>query len=164
MIIDTLEDLYIEQLNDVYSANNQALAIVKELVLAASDHKLTGALATGGGGLEFGVSSIEEIAKGHDETLDATCCEAMERLVRITHADALNREFGENAARDAMIIIQYQRLAHYVIAGIGCLAAFADRLELDRDLEALNNCLAAFSRGDRAMTDLARGRVERVSR
>jgi ferritin-like metal-binding protein YciE len=60
-----------------------------------------------------------------------------------------------------MIITQYQRLVHYGIAGYGCLSAFADRLELDKDVVALKKCLSASYDGDRTMTDLATGGINK---
>ncbi|WP_299741057.1 ferritin-like domain-containing protein [uncultured Roseobacter sp.] len=159
MSIDTLEDLYLEQLKDIYSANKQALDVTKEMAKAATDTDLSDALRAGADGIQDGISAIEKISEGHDESPSGEHCKGMEGLVKEARAHAIEETFGEDAAKDAMIITQYQRLTHYAIAGYGCLAAFADRLELDNDLSALKTCLDASYEGDRTMTALATGGI-----
>ncbi len=163
MSIDTLEDLYIEQINDIYSANKQALVVAIEMAHAAKDKGLVQALTAGVDGIQDGIATVEAIAKGHEESLDGAHCKGMEGLVNEARTHVLEKTFGEDETRDAMIITQYQRLVHYAIAGYGCLAAFADRLELDRDLEAIRKCLDASYGGDRTMTELATGGINRSS-
>lgn len=155
MSIDTLEDLYLEQLKDIYSANKQALDVTKSMADAATDKGLTDALNSGAEGIQSGIDALEVIAKGHGESPSGEHCKGMEGLVKEARAHALEETFGEDATKDAMIITQYQRLVHYAIAGYGCLAAFAERLELDDDIVALKKCLDASYDGDRTMTDLA---------
>lgn len=161
MRIDTLEDLYIEQLKDIYSANIQALDVTKAMAKAATDQDLASALNAGADGIEDGISSLKGMAQRHDESLDGETCKGMEGLVNEARTHALEQEFGEVATKDAMIITQYQRLTHYAIAGYGCLAAFADRLELDDDLASLKTCLDASYDGDRTMTKLATGGINK---
>lgn len=161
MSIDTLEDLYLEQLKDIYSANKQALDVTREMAKAASDTDLTDALQAGAEGIQDGITAIENISKGHDESPSGEHCKGMEGLVQEARAHAIEETFGEDATKDAMIITQYQRLTHYAIAGYGCLAAFADRLELDEDLTTLKSCLDASYDGDRTMTELATGGINK---
>ena len=161
MSIDTLEDLYLEQLKDICSANKQALGITQEMAQAASDADLSDALRAGADGIQDGISAIEKILETHDEAQNGEHCKGMEGLVEEARAHAIKETFGEDATKDAMIITQYQRLTHYAIAGYGCLAAFADRLELDGDLSALNACLDASYDGDRTMTSLATGGINK---
>lgn len=161
MSIDTLEDLYIEQIKDLHSANSQALEITKEMAAAASDPNLADALSAGADGIQKGIETITTISEGHEESPSGEHCKGMEGLVKEARAHAIEESFGEDATRDAMIITQYQRLVHYAIAGYGCLAAFADRLELDNDKAALKECLDASYEGDRTMTALATGGINK---
>ncbi len=161
MRINTLEDLYLEQLKDIYSANKQALDVTNDLADAATEESLGAALKAGFAGIESGIAALEEIGERHDERVDGEHCKGMEGLAKEARAHALEEAFGETATKDAMIITQYQRLVHYAIAGYGCLAAFADRLELDEDLIALRSCLDASYNGDRTMTELATGGINK---
>lgn len=155
MSIDTLEDLYLEQLRDIYSANFQALEMTREMAKAATDKGLSDALKDGAEGIQTGIDIIEAIARGHEEQPSGENCKGMEGLVNEARAHALEQTFSIEATKDAMIITQYQRLVHYAIAGYGCLISFADRLELDNDVRGLKQCLDASYKGDRTMTQLA---------
>jgi ferritin-like metal-binding protein YciE len=87
----------------------------------------------------------------------------MEGLVAEARAHALDAQFGDSAARDAMIVTQYQRMAHYAIAAYGCLRAFADRLKLDDDGATLQAMLDSAYDGDRRMTQIATDGVNRAA-
>lgn len=161
MRLDTLEDLYLDQLKDIHSANTQAHEITLALAEAATDPGLVDALKAGADGIEQGTRALETIATRHDEQSAGEQCKGMEGLVREARAHALDQVFGEDATRDAMIITQYQRLVHYALAGYGCLAAFAERLELGEDVTALKICLDKTYDGDRTMTELATGSINK---
>ena len=83
----------------------------------------------------------------------------MEGLVEEAKAHALNASFGDNDIRDAMIITQYQRMAHYAIAGYGCLATFALRLGFNEDYKKIKSCLDACYDGDRTLSKLAESEI-----
>lgn len=161
MRLDTLEDLYLDQLKDIHSANTQALKITAALAAAATDHGLVEALKAGAEGIEQGIDALQMIATRHDERPDGEHCKGMEGLAQEARAHALDQDFGDDATRDAMIITQYQRLVHYALAGYGCLVAFAERLELREDVTALRTCLDKTYDGDRTMTELASGGINK---
>ena len=163
MSIDTLEDLYLEQLKDLHSANRQALDITTKLADAATDSDLVRALQAGADGIRDGIDALLAIGQRHDETLDGVQCKGMEGLAAEARAHVLEAEFGGDAIRDAMIVTQYQRLVHYALAGYGCLAAFARRLELAEDVTALQACLDSSREGDRTMTELATGGINKAA-
>lgn len=159
MRIDPLEDLYLDQLKTIYSANLQALDVTRALATAATDTELAQALRAGAQAIQTGIAALAKIAQRHDADPSSVHCKGMEGLVTEARAHALEETFGENATKDAMIIIQYQRLIHYAIAGYGCLVAFAAGLELDQDVTALKTCLDASYDGDRTLTKLATGGI-----
>lgn len=161
MHIDTLEDLYLEQLRDIHSAATQALEVATSMSDAASDGQLTKAIGAGVLGLQNGIAALEGIASRHEEDPIGQPCKGMEALVNDARTQAIHETFGDDAARDAMIIAQYHRLIHYTIAGYGYLAAFADRLHLDDDMAAMKHCLAVAYGDDRTMTWLATGVADR---
>ncbi len=161
MSIDTLEDLYLEQLKDIYSANTQALDVTRKMAKAANDTDLAEALTAGAEGIQQGIAALETIAERHHESAEGDHCKGMEGLVKEARAHALEEKFGDEATADAMIITQYQRLVHYALAGYGCLAAFAARLDLREDVSALKSCLDKTYDGDRTMTDLATGGINK---
>ena len=164
MALGTLKDLYIDQLQDIYSANKQSLAATRKLVDAASHQDLKAALQRGVEGIERGRDMVGAIVKRHDEDPTDEFCKGMEGLVKEVHAHVLDADFSDNDVRDAMIITQYQRMTHYGLAGYGCVVAFAKRLGLPDDAEELQTCLDNTYDGDRTMTRLAEGGINAAAR
>lgn len=163
MSMDSLKDVYIDQLQDLHSACKQSRDAVKDLEKAASNARLKEALRAGISGIEDGMAKMAELVKGHDADPEGEFCKGMEGLVKEAYAHGIEEEFGDDDARDAMIITQYQRMAHYAIAGYGCCAAFAKRLDLSDDAAVLDACLDASYDGDRTMTDIAYAQVNKAA-
>lgn len=161
LTIATLKDVYIDQLQDMYSANKQASKIVGELADAATDTELQKALKDGVVGINDGMSVLSEIISTHGEDPTSEFCKGMEGLAKEAHAHVLDADFSNNDVRDAMIIPQYQRMVHYALAGYGTCVAFANRLGLDGDGSKLETCLDQTYDGDRRMTNIATGGVNK---
>lgn len=159
MTLNTLEDVYKDQLQDIWSANKQSLDAVIKLGEAAEDKELSEALIAGANGISDGLEKIAELCNDHGINPNGEHCKGMEGLVTEAQKHALDEDFGSADVRDAMIITQYQRMVHYALAGYGCLVAFANRLGLDGDAAVLNECLDQTYDGDRRMTSIATGGV-----
>ena len=163
MALANLKDIYIDQLQDIYSADGQAAKATRELAGAAKDADLKKALQAGVEGIEEGMKTLSEIIKGHGASPSEEFCRGMEGLVKEARAHGIEADITDPDARDAMIITQYQRMAHYGIAGYGCLVAFAKRLGLDDDAAKLQKCLDATYHGDDTMTEIATGGINRAA-
>jgi ferritin-like metal-binding protein YciE len=159
MTISTLKDLYIDQLQDLYSANRQALQATRELQEASSSDHLRSALAAGAEGIEEGMAQIKSLIENHDANPRGEHCKGMEGLVAEARAHGVEADFADEDVRDASIIAQYQRMTHYGISGYGTAAAFARRLGLDDDAGVLAQCLEDTRGGDKKMTAIASGEV-----
>ena len=155
MSINDLKAVYLDQLHDLYSANTQSSAVTARLADAASNEELIAALRRGEQGIKDGMSVMQAIIAKHSEQNKSEHCLGMEGLVKEAEAHVLKESFGDDDTRDAMIITQYQRMAHYAIAGYGCLAAFAKRLDLKEEHQKIKQCLDACYDGDRTMSELA---------
>jgi ferritin-like metal-binding protein YciE len=155
MTMNSLKDVYHDQLQDMWSANKQSLDIVTELGRAAHDKDLSKALIAGANGISEGMEKIAEICNQHGISPDGEHCKGMQGLVAEAKAHVLDTDFGSNKVRDAVIVTQYQRLVHYAIAGYSCLVTFANRLDQDGDGAILQECLDNTRDGDRTMTSLA---------
>ncbi|WP_333829241.1 DUF892 family protein [Pararhodobacter sp.] len=157
--MDTLKDVYLDQLKDLHSANTQAREATRALAKAASDDGLRKALEAGVDGIEDGCGKLEKMLAAHGKDAKGEHCKGMEGLVREARAHALKEDFGADAVRDAVIITQYQRMAHYAIAGYGCAAAFASQLGLEDESATLHKMLDAAYSGDESMTELAKSGI-----
>ncbi|WP_299046455.1 ferritin-like domain-containing protein [uncultured Tateyamaria sp.] len=161
MALNSLHDVYIDQLQDIHSACKQSSGVTRKLADAATDPSLKDALERGVEGIERGMDTLSHIIKGHDADPEGEHCKGMEGLVKEARAHGLEQDFGDSAAQDAMIITQYQRMAHYAIAGYGSCLAFARRMDHGDDVSKLEECLNKSYDGDRAMTDLATGTINK---
>lgn len=161
MSISTLKDLYIDQLQDIYSANKQSLDATKKLHGAASDGELKTALEAGVKGISQGMEQVKGLIQGHNADPTGEHCKGMEGLVKEAYAHAIEADIADADVRDASIITQYQRMAHYGMAGYGTANAFAERLGLEKDANVLRECLEDTKSGDLRMTGIAVSDVNR---
>lgn len=158
-----LEDLYIDQLQDLYSADKQALEITRKLRDRAHNGELRDALDRGVKGIEEGINTLSSIIRAHEQDPTGEFCNGMQGLVREAKEHALEADIADDDVRDASIITQYQRMAHYGIAGYGCVSAFARRLGLKTEAERLRTCLTRTRDGDKVMTQIAEGQVNEAA-
>ncbi|MEL6609774.1 MAG: DUF892 family protein [Pseudomonadota bacterium] len=163
MSMNTLKDVYLDQLQDLYSACKQSLEVTNELAQAAKSAHLSKALIAGANGISQGMDDLASLCADHGIAKDGEHCKGMEGLVKEARVHALDADFGDEDAQDAVIITQYQRMTHYAIAGYGCLRAFANRLDLDGDGAVLSKCLDASYDGDRHMTAIATGSINQAA-
>lgn len=159
MPIETLKDIYIDQMQDIFSANIQAIDATKKLLDKANDEGLQDALKTGLSVLKDNNETLRDIIKSHDKDPNNEFCKGMQGLVKEVDAHVLDAEFSDDNVCDAMIITQYQRMTHYALAGYGCIVAFAKRLNLNEEAQKLNQCLDSTYDGDREMTRIAEGHI-----
>jgi ferritin-like metal-binding protein YciE len=161
MSITTLKDLYIDQLQDLYSANRQSLKVTRKLADKASNDKLKDALKRGVDGIQDGIDAVEGLIRQHGADPRGEFCQGMEGLVKEANAHAIEADIADKDVLDASIISQYQRMTHYALAGYGTVVAFARRLRLSDEVRTLQACLDSTYSGDREMSQLAEGEVNR---
>ena len=163
MAIKNLNDLYLDQLRDLYSACKQSMPVVADMGRAAKSRDLSEALIAGNEGIARGMDQLATLCSTHEVDPTGEHCKGMEGLVHEARKHALETEFADEDAQDAAIITQYQRMAHYAIAGYGCLRTFANRLGYDSDGGILQECLDQTWEGDRTMTEIAEGGVNKAA-
>lgn len=163
MSLNSLQDVYVDQLQDLYSADKQSLEATRKLHEVAKHDGLRSALQDGANGIQQGIDKLDAMIRAHGADPDGEFCKGMQGLVNEAHAHALEEEFGNDDARDAMIITQFQRMTHYGIAGYGCLLAFAKRLGHQDDAAKLNEMLDNTYEGDRRMTEIATGGINEAA-
>lgn len=159
MAINNLKDLYIHELQDLHDANQQANDTVEKLIDAASCSDLQDALKNSIKGTKDGNEQIRSILESHGESVGNKTCKGMKGLTKEAEAHVLKEEFGDDSVRDAMLISQYQRMAHYAITGYGTVEAFAKRLNQLEDAKTLEQCKEQTMEGDLHFTKLAQASI-----
>ena len=151
---ENLEDVYLDELADNWSANDQMQRAVTEMAKVAGDDKLRQRLEKAVQGIQKHTETIKELLSdlGEDEPEH---CKGMEGLVKEAHKHAIDEEFDDDDVRDVVIITQYQRMCHYGLAGLGSAKAFAEALGRTDHVEKLDKIVGDIYAADENMTDLA---------
>lgn len=150
----TLKDLYTEELQDLWSANDQMAEVVAAMADKASDKKLTDRLSSAKDGIDQHTQLLKSLLEETDAEMKKEHCKGMEGLVKEARKHAVDSDM-QGAALDVAIIAQYQRLCHYGIAGFGTTKAFAEALGMDDAAEKLDGALDKIYGSDEFMTELA---------
>lgn len=150
----TLKDLYIEELQDLWSANNQMAETVAKLADAASDSTLSDRLSASKSGIDEHTETLKSLLSDIGGEMKKDHCKGMEGLVKEAHKHAIDSDLS-GAALDVAIIAQYQRMCHYGIAGFGTTKAFAEALGENEAASKLDQALDDIYESDSYMSELA---------
>ena len=159
--MDSLKDLYIDQLQDLWSANEQARKMTAKLCDAASDAQLCQTLERSQSHIKQHNDRLEEIIRSYDASPSEEHCKGMEGLVAEAKKHALQEDFSDDAVRDAQIISQFQRITHYGLAVYGTCKALAEELGYHSDATMLKQDLQDVRKGDEVLTHIAVDNVNR---
>ena len=149
-----LTDCYIEELGDLWSANDQMVKVVRDLAEAAYDDDLAARLDKSADGIDRHTETLRELLEDCGEDSKERC-KGMEGLVKEARKHALDQDFEDGEVRDVVIVAQYQRMCHYGICGFGTATAFAEALGKSDHVERLDAITADIYQADENMTDLA---------
>lgn len=153
MALDSLHDLYVEELKDLYNAENQLLKALPKMAKAATHPKLQTAFEEHLEVTRNQVTRLETIFKKLGESPKGKKCKAMEGLV--AEGAEVIEEDGEDAVKDAALIAAAQRVEHYEMAGYGCVRTFANLLGYTEAAELLQETLDEEGDADKSLTELA---------
>jgi ferritin-like metal-binding protein YciE len=157
MKLESLHKLWIHELKDLYSAENQILEALPKMVAAASHAELQTALDEHLKETRNHVARLEKIFKGLDFEPTGQRCKGMEGLLE--EGKGMLTAEAEPMVRDAGIISSCQRVEHYEICGYGTAAAYAEILGEHDAAKLLQETLDEESGADTRLTRLARKRI-----
>ena len=152
---EDLNDIYVDELKDLWSANDQMQKLLKKITSKASDPKLKEMLASSQEGIAKHTDVLKQLIAGQDEKVSKEHCKGMEGLVAEATTHVLEEGPKKGPLLDVLIIAQYQRMTHYGLAGFGTAAAYAKALGLMDDNKALRDATKEIYGGDEYMTQLA---------
>ena len=152
---EDLQEIYTDELKDLWSANDQMLKVLKKITSKASDPALKDMLTNSQAGITKHTGLLKELIAGQDEKVSKEHCKGMEGLVAEATKHVLEEGPDKGPLLDVLIIAQYQRMTHYGIAGFGTAAAYAKALGLKSDNKTLRDATKEIYGGDEYMTKLA---------
>jgi ferritin-like metal-binding protein YciE len=157
--IATLQELYVDELKDLWSANDQMARGLKKIAPQASNPKLTAMLESAQGGIGQHTELLKSLIEGQDEKVSKEHCKGMQGLVAEAVKHTIEEAPKAGPVLDAAIIAQIQRMTHYGITGFGTVSAFAKALGLVDDARKLRAAVGDMHDGDDLMSELAESAV-----
>ncbi len=153
MKLKTLEDLFHNELKDIYSAETQLVKALPKMAKAATNEELKAGFEEHLEQTKGHVQRLEQIGESLELQLTGHKCKAMEGLV--AEGAEMISEDAEDHVRDAGLIGAAQRVEHYEIAAYGTARALARSLGHDEAVDLLTETLEEEKACDEKLTELA---------
>ena len=153
MALESLQDLYIEQLRDLYSAEQQIIEALPKMIEAAEHPELQQAFELHLNQTKEQIRRLEQIGQRAKQKLDGHTCKGMEGLLE--EGEEMMEERADSDVLDAALIAAAQRVEHYEMAGYGCARTYAQLLGLEDDAKLLQRTLDEEGKTDHQLTALA---------
>lgn len=153
MKVKTLADVFVEQLQDMYSAETQLTKALPKMAKAASHEGLSTAFTNHLTETKEHQQTVGEILESLGKKHGRKKCAAMEGLVK--EGAEVIEEDAEDDARDAGLVVAAQKVEHYEIASYGCLRTFATLLGHKDHARSLSKILEQEKAADVHLTELA---------
>jgi ferritin-like metal-binding protein YciE len=155
MRMNSLQDLYVDQLQDLYSAETQLVQALPKMASAAYTDELRKGFQVHLEQTRTHVNRLDQIFSRIGSRGGSNICEGMQGLIKEgEEAIALD---GDPKVRDAALIAAAQRVEHYEIAGYGTVRTYAKDLGFSSDSSLLQKSLDEEAETDKKLTKLAEG-------
>jgi ferritin-like metal-binding protein YciE len=149
---ETLQSLYVSQLKDLYSAEQQLVKALPKMAKNAESEELSEAFNNHLEETKNQVSRLEQIFESLGETPKGKKCVGMEGLVK-EGAETMDEYEGD--VLSAALIAAAQKVEHYEIAAYGSVCTYAELLDRSDDLGLLKETLEEEKRADEKLTELS---------
>ena len=153
MEMETLKDLLVEELKDLYSAEKQIIKGLEKMTKAASHPELKQAFQRHQAITEKQVERLERICADLDVSPRGKKCVGMEGLIE--EAKELISEKPDPDVLDAGLIAAAQHIEHYEMAGYGCARTYARQLGFNDQADLLQTTLDEEGDTDKLLTTIA---------
>jgi len=153
MELDTLKDLYVDELKDLYSAEKQLVKGLAKMAKAATDPQLKDAFRTHLDETRQHVERLEQICGDLGVSPRGKKCVGMEGLIE--EGNELIKDDPDPDVLDAGLISKAQHIEHYEMAGYGTVRTYARQLGFDNHAELLQQTLDDEGKTDHLLTELA---------
>jgi len=149
---ETLQDLYISELKDLYSAEQQLVKALPKIAKAAESEELSEAITSHLEETKNQVSRLEQIFEDLGENPKGKKCVGMQGII---DEGSENISEFEGSVLDAALIAAAQRVEHYEIAAYGSVCTYAELLDRTEDLGLLKETLEEEKNADEKLTQVS---------
>ncbi|HEX5226619.1 MAG TPA: ferritin-like domain-containing protein [Bryobacteraceae bacterium] len=157
MKIESMEDLFLEQIEDLYDAEKRLVKALPKMAQASTSQTLRQAFESHLMETEGHVSRLEKVFRMIGKDPKSQTCDAMKGLV--SEGEDVISDIDESSLRDAGIIAAANRVEHYEIAAYGSARTFAQTLGLGEAATLLEQTLQEEKKADQKLTQLAESMV-----
>jgi len=155
--VNTLEDLFMEMVKDLYSAEKQLVKALPKMAKAAQSPDLQKAFKDHLSQTEGHVERLEQISAELESSPRGKKCVGMEGLVE--EGNEIIQEDMDPDVRDAGLIAAAQKVEHYEIASYGALRTWAQQLGHDNAARLLQETLDEEGEANKKLTAIAESHV-----
>jgi ferritin-like metal-binding protein YciE len=155
--IETMHDLFVHTLRDIYYAEKQILKALPSMVEKATDVELKESFSDHLEETRNHVTRLEEVFQMLDETAKTVQCPAIDGIIK--EANEVAGDIADKDVLDAALIMAAQAVEHYEITRYGTLIAWAKQLGRDDCASTLLETLDEEKAADEKLTDIAERRV-----
>ena len=157
MKLESLRDLLVEQLQDLYDAEHRITKALPKMAKAAASPELKAAFEKHLKETEGQIERLDQAFGLLGEKPKKKTCKAMQGLIE-EGAETI-KEDAEPEVKDAALIAAAQRVEHYEMAGYGTVRAYAKLLKESAVVKLLEETLAEEEATDEALTELAESTI-----
>lgn len=157
MELESLRDLFIDQLKDIYSAETQVTKALPKMAKKASSTELQNAFRMHLDQTQNQIKRLDEIFSNLGKNPKGKKCKGMQGLLE--EGDELMGEDADPDVKDAGLIAAAQRVEHYEISAYGTARAYARTLGDDKAASLLDQTLQEESQTDEKLNQLAEGQI-----
>jgi len=161
MSLDSLQNLFVTELKDIYNAEKQLVTALPRMAKAASSPQLAEAITQHLKETEGHVARLEQIFQSLDLPIRGKKCKGMEGLLE--EGKEIMAEEGQESVRDAALISAAQKVEHYEIAAYGCLRSYAQILGHNDAAKLLEQTLKEEEAADEKLNELAEGGINEIA-
>jgi ferritin-like metal-binding protein YciE len=154
MALNTLEDLLVHELQDLYDAEHQLTKALPKMAEEASSSELKNGFNTHLKETENQIKRLEQVFQAMGQKAERKTCQAMQGLIK--EANETIKEKMSDDVKDAALIASAQRVEHYEIAGYGTARTFAEVLGMNEVAKMLQQTLDEESATDEKLNKVAK--------
>ncbi len=161
MSLDSLQNLFVTELKDIYNAEKQLVTALPRIAKAAGAPQLAKAITKHLKETEGHVARLEEIFQSLGLPVRGKKCKGMEGLLE--EGKEVMEEEAQESVRDAALISAAQKVEHYEIAAYGCLRSYAQILGHNDAAKLLEQTLKEEEAADEKLNELAKGGINQAA-
>lgn len=159
--IQTLDDLFVHQLKDIYYAEKQITKALPKMIDKATSPQLKDGFETHLAETKNQIQRLEQVFKMHGKSPEGTDCPAIDGIIE--EANDVSGEIDDKQVLDAALIASAQAVEHYEMTRYGTLVAWAKELGREDCAKLLQQNLDEEKATDKKLTSMAESRINRAA-